>query len=97
MILPPHQRGNLTNTQWQRLKPLLPPQKPTVGRPNNDHRQTINGILWILRTGAPWRDLPERYGAWETVSGRFYRSLQKWAVVKDFTKAPGSVINLADL
>lgn len=73
MILPPHQRGNLTNTQWQRLKPLLPPQKPTVGRPNNDHRQTINGILWILRTGAPWRDLPERYGAWETVSGRFYR------------------------
>ena len=73
MILPPHQRGNLTNTQWQRLKPLLPPQKPTVGRPNNDHRQTINGILWILRTGAPWRDMPERYGAWETVSGRFYR------------------------
>ena len=73
MILPPHQRGNLTNTQWQRLKPLLPPQKPTVGRPNNDHRQTINGMLWILRTGAPWRDLPERYGAWETVSGRFYR------------------------
>lgn len=43
------------------------------GRPNNDHRTTINGILWILRTGAPWRDLPERYGAWETVSGRFYR------------------------
>ena len=73
MILPPHQRGNLTNTQWQRLKPLLPPPQPTVGRPNNDHRQTINGILWILRTGAPWRDLPEGYGAWETVSGRFYR------------------------
>lgn len=73
MILPPHRRGDLTNTQWQKLKPLLPPQKPTVGRPSNDHRRTINGILWILRTGAPWRDLPEGYGAWETVSGRFYR------------------------
>lgn len=44
-----------------------------MGRPNNNHRTTLNGILWILRTGAPWRDLPERYGAWETVAGRFYR------------------------
>lgn len=43
-----------------------------MGRPNNDHRTALNGILWILR-GAPWRDLPERYGAWETVAGRFYR------------------------
>ena len=32
----------------------------------------MNGILWVLRTGAPWRDLPDRYGAWQTVSGRFY-------------------------
>ena len=36
------------------------------------HRRVINGILWVLRTGAPWRDLPERYGKWSTVSGRFY-------------------------
>jgi transposase len=43
------------------------------GRPANDHRTVVNGMLWILRTGAPWRDLPERYGAWETGSGRFYR------------------------
>ena len=73
MILPPHRRGDLTHQQWQRLQPLLPAQKPMVGRPNNNHRTTLNGILWILRTGAPWRDLPERYGAWETVAGRFYR------------------------
>lgn len=65
-------RGDLTNQQWQRLEPLLPAQKPQVGRPANDHRTTINGILWVLRTGAAWRDLPERYGAWQTVSGRFY-------------------------
>src|SRR5207245_9721352 len=53
--------------------PLLPPQKPKVGRPAHDHRLIINGILWILRTGAPWRDLPERYGPWSTVASRFYR------------------------
>ena len=66
-------RGELTDKQWERLEPLLPPQKPKTGRPNLDHRQVINGILWILRTGAPWRDLPERYGKWATVSSRFYR------------------------
>jgi transposase len=75
MVLPPdsvHRRGELTNDQWQRLQPLLPAQKPAVGRPSLDHRTVVNGILWILRTGAPWRDLPERYGKWATVSGRFY-------------------------
>ena len=66
-------RGDLTNDEWQRLEPLLPPQKPTTGRPAADHRRIINGMLWIARTGAPWRDLPERYGAVGTVSSRFYR------------------------
>lgn len=66
-------RRDLTNEQWERLKPLLPPQKPKVGRPAEDHRRIINGILWIDRTGAPWRDLPERYGPWRTVASRFYR------------------------
>ena len=54
-------------------KPHLPPEKPDVGRPNADHRRIINGMLWIDRTGAPWRDLPERYGPWRTVASRFYR------------------------
>lgn len=66
-------RGDLTNDQWARLQPLLPPEKPQTGRPNLDHRQIINGILWILRTGAPWEDLPARYGTRGTVSSRFYR------------------------
>jgi transposase len=66
-------RGDLTDQQWQQLRPLLPPQKPTTGRPAGDHRTIINGILWVLRTGAPWRDLPERYGPWPTVASRFYR------------------------
>lgn len=73
MRLPAYRRGDLKDSQWQRLRPLLPPQKPNTGRPSNDHRQVLNGMLWILRTGAPWRDLPTAYGSWPTVSGRFYR------------------------
>lgn len=72
MQLPPANRGDLRNAQWHRLEPLLPPQKPSPGRPSQPHRTVINGILWVLRTGAPWRDLPARYGKWSTVSGRFY-------------------------
>ena len=66
-------RGDLTNEQWERLYPFLPPQKPRTGRPALDHRMVLNGILWVLRTGAPWRDLPERYGKWTTVYSRFQR------------------------
>lgn len=59
MILPPQQaprRGEMSERQWSQIEPLLPPQKPDLGRPAKDHRLIINGILWILRTGAPWRD-----------------------------------------
>ena len=70
-------RGDLTDAQYARLKPLLPPRRPTKGskggRPRNDDRPIINGILWILRTGAPWPDLPARYGPPSTVSTRLYR------------------------
>src|SRR3954447_20380751 len=55
-------RGELTDQEWEALEPLLPPEKPERGRPNVDHRQIIDGILWRERTGAPWRDLPERRG-----------------------------------
>src|SRR3712207_6363905 len=70
-------RGDLTDAQYARLQPLLPPPRPAKGskggRPRNDDRTMINGILWILRTGAPWSDLPERYGPPSSVSTRFYR------------------------
>ena len=66
-------RHELTDEQWKRLEPLLPPVKPRVGRPNLDHRRILNAIRWRLRTGAPWRDLPERYGSWKTVYSRFRR------------------------
>src|SRR4051794_12602817 len=66
-------RYELTDAQWARLEPLLPPEKPWTGRPNDDHRQILNGILWVLNSGAPWRDLPRRYGPVGPVSSRFYR------------------------
>lgn len=66
-------RGDLTNEQWEKLEPFLPPRKPHTGRTNNEPRTIINGILWILGTGAPWDDLPKRYGPRGTVSSRYYR------------------------
>ena len=70
-------RRDLTDYQWQQLEPLLPAQKPRIGRPGKDHRTIINGVLWVLRAGVPWRDLPERYGPWRTVASRFYRWRKK--------------------
>lgn len=53
--------------------PLLPAERPKKrGHPYHSHRMILNGILWILATGSPWRDLPERYGPWSTVANRFY-------------------------
>lgn len=65
-------RGDLTNEQWEKLEPLLP-RRAVQGRPRKDDRLVINGILWVLRTGAPWRDLPERYGPWPTAYSRYQR------------------------
>jgi transposase len=65
-------RGELTDEQWATLAPLLPARART-GRPPKSHRRMLNGMLWILRTGAPWRDLPARYGKWNSVAKRFYR------------------------
>jgi transposase len=68
-------RHELSDAEWARLVRLLPPRQ-TGGRPYHDHRPILNGILWILHTGAPWRDLPERYGPWRTVYSRFRRWTQ---------------------
>ena len=66
-------RYELSDQQWARVEPLLPHRTHhyQVGHPFKDHRPIVNGILWILHTGAPWRDLPERYGPWQTVWRQF--------------------------
>lgn len=62
-------RGHLMDTEWERLRPFLPVSNGRCGR-WRDHRQVIDGILYRIRTGAHWRDLPERYGLWKTVYER---------------------------
>ena len=64
-------RYEVTDEHWELLKGLFPKQKR--GGKWKDHRTLLNGMLWILRSGAPWRDLPERYGKWQTVYHRFSR------------------------
>ncbi len=67
-------RHDLTEREFNAIRYLLPTQKTKRrGRPWMDHRTAINGIMWILKTGAPWRDLPAEYGKWQTVYARFRR------------------------
>ena len=65
-------RGELTDEAWARIAPFMPENRRRGGR-WRDRRTVVNGILWKLRTGAPWRDLPERYGSWQTCYDRFVR------------------------
>lgn len=60
-------RHEVTDEQWKLLAPLVTTKPAPTGRPRRDARVMLNGILWILRTGAPWRDLPERFGPWQSV------------------------------
>jgi transposase len=63
----------LTEAQWARVKPLLPGPSNKGGRPRKRDRSMVEAMLWILRTGAPWRDLPSAYGPWMSVYTRFSR------------------------
>ena len=68
-------RFDLSDEQWQVLMPLLPAQHSgRRGHPYKDHRTVLNGILWIVRTGSPWRDMPELYGSWKSC----YHRLRRW-------------------
>lgn len=68
-------RYELTDQEWEQVASLLPPEKTgKPGRPPKDNRTMLNGMVWIARSGAPWRDLPERYGPWNSVYSRF----RKW-------------------
>jgi putative transposase len=72
MMLQP-KRYELTQAQWERIAPLLPGKVSDPGRTGGDNRLFVNGCLWVLRSGAHWRDLPERYGKWKTLHKRFTR------------------------
>ena len=66
-------RSKLTNRQWKLIEPLLPGKPSDPGRSGRDNRRSLEGMLWIIRTGAPWRDLPLAFGKWGTVYQRFRR------------------------
>ena len=66
-------RYELTQAQWERIAPMLPGKGSDPGRTGGDNRLFVNGCLWVLRSGAHWRDLSERYGKWKTLHKRFSR------------------------
>ena len=74
-------RHELTDEQWELVSPLIPQACARTGRPARDARQMLNGIFWILGTGAPWRDLPERFGPWQTVH-RYFSQWRKAGATK---------------
>jgi transposase len=75
----------LTDEQWMRISPLLPVQKPVVGRPMLDHRRSVDSIPWVAETGAIWRDLSPVFGPWHMVHSRYrrWRSVSIWHHVLD--------------
>ena len=66
-------RHELTDEQYKKIEDLLPGRPGHVGVTAKNNRTFINGVIWIFKTGAPWRDLPERYGHWKNVHRRFSR------------------------
>ena len=69
-------RRILSDSQWARVAPLLPGKAEDPGRSARDNREFLEAVLWIARTGAPWRDLPDEFGLWNSVFQRFRR----WAL-----------------
>jgi Putative transposase of IS4/5 family (DUF4096) len=70
----PSEEAYLTDEQWELVRPLLRPQRGEIGRPPNDHRSVLGGILWVARTGSSWREMPQEYGKWESA----YRRHELW-------------------
>ena len=72
--------AELTDAEWELVRSLLPPQQPPVGRPRHDHRTVLCGILWVLRTHASWRDMPDGFGKWQTAYKRYrlWRATGLW-------------------
>jgi transposase len=66
-------RRELTDVQWERISNLIPGKKGDKGRAGEDNRLFVDAVLWMLRTGAPWRDLPPQFGKWNSVFTRFNR------------------------
>ena len=82
----------LSDDQWTRIKDLLPGKRRDPGRTARNNRNFVNGVLWVLRSGARWSDLPERYGKYKTVHKRFTR----WAKSGVWEKVFESLLEAPD-
>ena len=79
-------RRQLTDAQWQRIELLVPGKKGDRGRHGEDNRLFVDAVLWLVRAGAPWRDLPEQFGKWNSVFKRFRRWAKKGVWKRLFTE-----------
>jgi transposase len=70
-------RRELTDAQWRRIARLVPGKEGDKGRHGEDNRLFVDAVLWIARAGAPWRDLPQEFGNWNSVFQRFRRWAKK--------------------
>ena len=70
-------RHEISDANWEIISPLLPGKEGDPGRTGEDNRQFVNAVFWLAKTGAPWRDLPERFGNWNSVFRRFTRWSKK--------------------
>lgn len=84
-------RTKLTDAQWELVEPLLPGKEGDPGRTGQNNRRTLEGILWVLRTGAPWRDLPEEFGKWISVYQRFRRWSMSGVFARIFEATKGAL------
>jgi transposase len=75
-------RKLLTNGMWSKLEALLPSERGRKSRPSKDNRLMLEGMLWKMRTGSPWRDLPPEFGPWMSVYTRFNRWCQQGVLSK---------------
>ncbi len=86
-------RYELSDGQWERIAPLLPGKPGDRGRSGRDNRLFVNGVLWVLRSGARWEDLPERYSKWKTTHKRFTRWAKSGVWEKVFNSLTGDPDN----
>ena len=66
----------MEDTEWAFFKPFLLAIRGRGGRPASDHRNVLDGVFWIARTGSPWRDLPDEFGKWSSI----YRQFRRWTL-----------------
>jgi hypothetical protein len=86
----------LSDAEWERIRPLLPPQKPTTGRPRHDHRTVLNGILAVVGTELSWREMPKEYGKRDRAYKRYrlWRDQGLWQRIVDALAHPTAEVSL---